>query len=555
MLLSGASFEISAAAARTSADGTHNHLLALCEALVSGVAELSPAAADGQLVARLDLAAGSFVVLVASQTLLSGSLRRLAAKLGTEQRTTVSAAAASQASVLHRCLVARLPLRGSTMVAALPLCKQADPHSWAAQLEASVAMDVAGRPRPQASYGFVPAISACAALAAPPPAPDRAQPFTVQASVSIALNNKIEHAAYGVLDCFGRQQLQAAGLALTSRRAVSSAGWLRPSTAPALVTTWRPIAMPPVPTPAKPAKWLIVSRRPTPLSAICTLPAPERATVQTVNLVYSTLVDKPPADTNVIIVASDTEAAAAIAASRADHIFCVCDGTASVEAGGIEAEIAAAAMLWAFRARASCSTSAKISFITFGKQTVGCDAAASTPKIAAAVGALTRQHSWWPVIQHDRTLKHRRLVACKDANRTWSLWRLVLQKLRARDLAAASRKTLPHYTRQRFCGLAGLARTLFMEDRMAYGTSVELPPAASQLLSVGQLQALTQHGSEYAIALRGGQLLSLRLQPAAEPLPRRVPASSEQTGYVTGGAKVRTQLICLQIRLQCLGYN
>ena len=87
--------------------------------------------------------------------------------------------------------------------------------------------------------------------------------------------------------------------------------------------------------------------------------------------------------------------------------------------------------------------------------------------------------------------------------------------------------------------MTGLARTLFMEDRAAYGTSVDLPLTADQLPSAGQLQALTQHGSEYAVALRGGRVLSLRLQPAAEPLPRRVPAPLEQTGFVSGGAKVR----------------
>ncbi len=75
--------------------------------------------------------------------------------------------------------------------------------------------------------------------------------------------------------------------------------------------------------------------------------------------------------------------------------------------------------------------------------------------------------------------------------------------------------------------------------------------AADQLPSVGQLQALTQLGSEYAVALRGGRLLSLRLQPAAEPLPRCVPASSEQTGFVTGGAKVQTPKLSDSQRAQC----
>ncbi len=85
-----------------------------------------------------------------------------------------------------------------------------------------------------------------------------------------------------------------------------------------------------------------------------------------------------------------------------------------------------------------------------------------------------------------------------------------------------------------------------MEDRAAYGTSVDLPTAADQLPSVGQLQALTQHGSEYAVALRHGRALSLRLQPSAEPLPRCMPATSEQTGFVSGGAKARIPHLCVK---------
>jgi hypothetical protein len=89
------------------------------------------------------------------------------------------------------------------------------------------------------------------------------------------------------------------------------------------------------------------------------------------------------------------------------------------------------------------------------------------------------------------------------------------------------------------CGaLAGLARTLFMEDRLAYGTSLDVPRVAAQLPTLAQLQALTQLGGEYAVALRGGRALSLRLQAAVEPLPRRMSASWEQTGFVSGGAKV-----------------
>ena len=388
VLSSAASFELAAAAARTSADETDGHILVLCEATVSGTVETGLAAdPDGQIVCHLDLSAGNFVILVTSQTLLSGSLRHTGASFGIRQRRTADASAIGHSPVLRQQLPERLLLRPSTATANMPLSKQVEAHGWAAQLEASIALEHVARTRVQSSYGFVPGIRACAALAAPQPAPDRPQPYTVQASTSMP-TNKIQLATFVLQDRNGMQQLQAAGLAIALRRAASSAGWLRSSTAPALATAWRPIAMPPASMPVKPAKWLIISRRPIPLTAICTLPSLERASIQTINIVYHASGDMPHDDGNTIVVSSDAEALAVMADSRANHIFCICDTAAAAKDGGLEAEVAAAAMLWAFRARARCSMPAKMSLITFGQQTVGCNAVAARPAVAAAMGAL-----------------------------------------------------------------------------------------------------------------------------------------------------------------------
>jgi len=384
VLPTGVSFEMASAAARTSTDETQ--LLVLCESAVTSTAELSRGAlADCQLVCRLDLAAGTFAVLIASQAHLSGGLRRQCTAIGAEQRPAANAAVASQSVVLRQCLAALLPPRDSTASATMPLSKQAEAHGWATQLEASVAMDVIARPSPRSTYGFAPAIRGCAALAAPPPSSDLVQPFTVSANAHRVPGSSVRHQMISILDGGGKQQLRAAGLAISPRREASSAGWLRASSAPALATAWRSVAMPPASTPAKPAKWLIVSRRPTALSAICI--GPLSAVIQTENVVCDRDNGHPHGDSNTVYVRSDDEAVAAMAASRADHIFCVCDGTKPAADDGLEAEIAAAAMLWAFRARARCSTLTRLSLITFGQHIVGLDAASSTPAVAAATGA------------------------------------------------------------------------------------------------------------------------------------------------------------------------
>ena len=103
-------------------------------------------------------------------------------------------------------------------------------------------------------------------------------------------------------------------------------------------------------------------------------------------------------------------------------------------------------------------------------------------------------------------------------------------------------ETLPqfHLLSQLNCPMcfAGLARTLFMEDRSAYGTSIDLCPSGG-LPTTAQLQGLAQVSSEYAVTLRAGRAYSLRLMPAAEPLPRPHVVSSHHTAIVPGGAKVR----------------
>jgi hypothetical protein len=125
-----------------------------------------------------------------------------------------------------------------------------------------------------------------------------------------------------------------------------------------------------------------------PLSAICALSLAEQAIIQTSNIVYEPDGGTPPAaDDSIAIVRSDAELTAAMTASRADHIFCVCTGEEATAGGSLETRTAAAAMLWAFRARARSSTTARMSLLTFGHHATGCEEANTSPATAAAVGA------------------------------------------------------------------------------------------------------------------------------------------------------------------------
>ena len=380
MLPPGAVFEMAVATARITADETSVRVLALCNTAVSSNAELSLAAADVQLVCRLDLALGGVVVDTGAQTLLAGCLHRPAPVLS----------AVKSGKLAHHSRISATPAQsrhhtGSAM-ATIVVSMQSEATGCAAMLDGSVALHAAMQPTRRLAYGYVPAIRACAALTVKLLVCDKGQPLTVQVSPTSTATGGVRTSAVSVLDRAGARTLMAAGLAIGASRAASGVGWMRASTAPALITAWRPIATPPASTAAKPAKWLIVSSRPMPLSAICALRLPEQAIIQTSNVVYQLDGGSPPlADDSTTVVRSDAELTAAMTASRPDHIFCVCSGEEATAGGSLE-KSGAAAMLWAFRARARSSTTARMSLITFGHQATGCEEADTSPAVAAAVG-------------------------------------------------------------------------------------------------------------------------------------------------------------------------
>eukprot|EP00887_Chlorella_sp_A99_P003341 scaffold26.g3341.t1 len=82
----------------------------------------------------------------------------------------------------------------------------------------------------------------------------------------------------------------------------------------------------------------------------------------------------------------------------------------------------------------------------------------------------------------------------------------------------------------------GIARTLFMEQRAQYSTSIDLP-AAGRLPTHAQLAAALTAPGEFAVAFRGGRSYSLRLAPAPLPRARPAPAMFVRSAFVTGGTK------------------
>ncbi|KAK9803914.1 hypothetical protein WJX72_004698 [[Myrmecia] bisecta] len=84
-------------------------------------------------------------------------------------------------------------------------------------------------------------------------------------------------------------------------------------------------------------------------------------------------------------------------------------------------------------------------------------------------------------------------------------------------------------------GGACLARTLFMERRPAFGPAIDLQPGA--LPTLGMLASLLQHSGEFAVAVRGQRAYGLRLVRSPEVVPRDVPIHPDQTCMVAGGTK------------------
>ena len=82
---------------------------------------------------------------------------------------------------------------------------------------------------------------------------------------------------------------------------------------------------------------------------------------------------------------------------------------------------------------------------------------------------------------------------------------------------------------------AGLARTLFMEQRPKFLASIDLHSSAL-LPSAASLVAMLDTAGEFGVAVRGGRSYSLRLSRGAAPRARA--AGPIWSALVTGGSKV-----------------
>ena len=84
---------------------------------------------------------------------------------------------------------------------------------------------------------------------------------------------------------------------------------------------------------------------------------------------------------------------------------------------------------------------------------------------------------------------------------------------------------------------AGLARTLFMEDRAVFGTAVDLSHRAG-LPSLPALASVLHSSGEYQVAMHGSAAYGLRLVPATAPRARPPPELRNATSIISGGTKV-----------------
>lgn len=95
---------------------------------------------------------------------------------------------------------------------------------------------------------------------------------------------------------------------------------------------------------------------------------------------------------------------------------------------------------------------------------------------------------------------------------------------------------------------AGLARTVFMERRAAYGPTLDLQPDCPAP-TAAQLAWLTGASGEFCIALRGGRAFGLRLAPAAMPALRPCEGFgagvNDASAMVAGGTKVCAPVMCV----------
>ena len=92
-----------------------------------------------------------------------------------------------------------------------------------------------------------------------------------------------------------------------------------------------------------------------------------------------------------------------------------------------------------------------------------------------------------------------------------------------------------------FTASAGLARTLFMEQRPKFAASVDLQSGVAPV-PAATLAAALESAGEFGVAVRGGRTYSLRLARGAAPRARA--AGPIRSALVTGGSKVRAGWGC-----------
>lgn len=85
--------------------------------------------------------------------------------------------------------------------------------------------------------------------------------------------------------------------------------------------------------------------------------------------------------------------------------------------------------------------------------------------------------------------------------------------------------------------LTGLARTVFMEQRARYGTSLDLQLGKGPVSATELAWAAVASG-EFSIAVRAGRYFALRMCIRTAPSPRPLNVPADRTCIVNGGTKV-----------------
>lgn len=187
--------------------------------------------------------------------------------------------------------------------------------------------------------------------------------------------------------------------------------------------------------------------------------------------------------------------------------------------------------------------------------------AADTPDCAEQTAVDTTAVGEQPAV----TAEERWQQAAHLASMCWTYRARQLARLRCKvSLVSRGRKAVPGWPLSGACSGAGtssggsggsaslavellgslaqgVSKTLFMEDREACGTCVDLPAETSNpSLSAPQLAWLVQHSGEACCALRGGQLFAERLVRQPSVPRQRLPSLQCQPGMacvVSGGTR------------------